>query len=134
MIVTIKPGADPRRVQGELTARGLWVQRLDGAGTTDGSGGAIHFAIERHSQHVDPREILLIDGVADVAAPPSPYPRLEAQPPVVRVAGRAASTDIGPGAAPVLMAGPCSIESEQQIREVAAVLAPLGVRFLRGGA
>ena len=131
MIVTLKPGADPKRVQGELTARGLWVQRLDGAGAP---GSAIHFAVERHSRRIDPRDLLAIEGVADVAAPPSPHPRLDAQSPVVKIAGRHTSTLIGPGAPPVLMAGPCSIESEAQIRDIAAVLAPQGVRLLRGGA
>jgi len=37
-------------------------------------------------------------------------------------------------AAPVLVAGPCSIESEEQLDEVARFLAGRGLRFLRGGA
>ncbi len=38
------------------------------------------------------------------------------------------------GAAPVVVAGPCAVESEEQMEEVASGLAALGVRFLRGGA
>ncbi len=38
------------------------------------------------------------------------------------------------GAEPVLIAGPCAVESEEQMEEVAEGLAGLGVRFLRGGA
>lgn len=38
------------------------------------------------------------------------------------------------GAEPVLIAGPCAVESEEQMEEVAQGLAGLGVRFLRGGA
>ena len=38
------------------------------------------------------------------------------------------------GAAPLLVAGPCSVETEEQMEAVAAHLAGLGVRFLRGGA
>ncbi|MDH3297655.1 MAG: 3-deoxy-7-phosphoheptulonate synthase, partial [Gemmatimonadota bacterium] len=41
---------------------------------------------------------------------------------------------IGGAAPPVLFAGPCSVESEDQIHTVARRLAGLGVRFLRGGA
>jgi 3-deoxy-7-phosphoheptulonate synthase len=41
---------------------------------------------------------------------------------------------VGGGASPVLMAGPCSVESEAQIEGIARTLAPLGVRLLRGGA
>jgi len=38
------------------------------------------------------------------------------------------------GGAPVIMAGPCAVESEKQISETAAFLHSLGVRILRGGA
>ena len=38
------------------------------------------------------------------------------------------------GEAPVLIAGPCSVESEEQIFSTAKFLASRGVRFLRGGA
>lgn len=38
------------------------------------------------------------------------------------------------GGAPAYVAGPCSVESEEQIHEAAAGLWRLGVRFLRGGA
>jgi 3-deoxy-7-phosphoheptulonate synthase / chorismate mutase len=38
------------------------------------------------------------------------------------------------GAEPVLIAGPCAVESEEQMEQVAGALAALGVRFLRGGA
>ena len=33
-----------------------------------------------------------------------------------------------------MIAGPCSVESREQIMEVAAVCAELGIRVLRGGA
>ncbi|MCO4771519.1 MAG: bifunctional 3-deoxy-7-phosphoheptulonate synthase/chorismate mutase [Deltaproteobacteria bacterium] len=38
------------------------------------------------------------------------------------------------GAAPQLIAGPCSVESDAQVHAVAERLSSLGVRFLRGGA
>jgi 3-deoxy-7-phosphoheptulonate synthase/chorismate mutase len=38
------------------------------------------------------------------------------------------------GREPVLVAGPCAVESEQQMDEVARCLAALGLRFMRGGA
>ena len=38
------------------------------------------------------------------------------------------------GAAPVVVAGPCAVESEEQMHEVAGTLARLGVGLLRGGA
>jgi 3-deoxy-7-phosphoheptulonate synthase/chorismate mutase len=47
----------------------------------------------------------------------------------VKIAG----ASIG-GPSPVLIAGPCSVESEEQVEEVAQSLVAHGVRFLRGGA
>jgi 3-deoxy-7-phosphoheptulonate synthase len=44
------------------------------------------------------------------------------------------SIAIGPGAAPVLMAGPCAVENERQIREIAAAVAAAGGQMLRGSA
>ncbi|MBI5544722.1 MAG: bifunctional 3-deoxy-7-phosphoheptulonate synthase/chorismate mutase [Deltaproteobacteria bacterium] len=41
---------------------------------------------------------------------------------------------IGGAGTPVLIAGPCAIEDEQQLRRTAAHLAGLGCRLLRGGA
>jgi 3-deoxy-7-phosphoheptulonate synthase/chorismate mutase len=38
------------------------------------------------------------------------------------------------GAEPLLIAGPCAIESEEQMEEVARLLVSLGVKLLRGGA
>ncbi len=41
---------------------------------------------------------------------------------------------IGGGEPPVIIAGPCSIESEEQMESTAAFLAAKGVKILRGGA
>ena len=38
------------------------------------------------------------------------------------------------GQEPILVAGPCAVESEEQMEQVASYLAGRGVRFLRGGA
>ena len=48
---------------------------------------------------------------------------------VIRVDG----AELG-GSSPTLIAGPCAVESEAQMEEVARGLAALGVRFMRGGA
>lgn len=41
---------------------------------------------------------------------------------------------IGGGEAPIIIAGPCSIESEEQMEQSAAFLADKGIKILRGGA
>ena len=48
---------------------------------------------------------------------------------VVRVRGAAIGAE-----EPALVAGPCAVEDEEQMEQVAAALASLGVRFMRGGA
>lgn len=122
---------------------GLWVRRLDGA-------AGVQFVVEPGSAHVVADALRAVDGVADVAAEPSQHPLLDAQETVVQVNGvpvaatRTSGTAIrtpeadtgvaGAVPAPVLMAGPCSVESEAQIHEIAGRVAAAGGAFLRGGA
>lgn len=124
MIVSVKPGADPERVRQGLVARGLWVVRYQT------HHGGVHFLARPYSGMVSRESLLSMEGVADIAEPPSPHPMVDAQPKAVEVSG----VLIGEGVPPVFMAGPCSIESPEQIDHIAARLSRLGVRFLRGGA
>ncbi len=124
MIVTVRPGANPDSVREALVARGLWVTRHEGA------GGTCLFLVRPYSGHVNADEVAAIDGVLGVAEPRGGHPRVDAQPQVLEIGGLA----LGPDRAPVVMAGPCSIESEEQIHDVARRLAARGARVLRGGA
>jgi 3-deoxy-7-phosphoheptulonate synthase len=125
MIVSLRSDADAARVQRELAARGLWVARVE----RDRAGRAAHYVIAPWSARVDVDELARVEGVAGVTSSSSPWPLVEKQGPSVDVAG----VRLG-GARKALLAGPCSIESEAHVRDVAARLAPLGVSFLRGGA
>jgi 3-deoxy-7-phosphoheptulonate synthase len=128
MIVSLRDDADPAAVKRELTARGLWI-----AAEERGLGGReIHLVIAAYSSAADPAEVAKIAGVGSVSLPSPSHPRIDAQGPVVNVAGR----DIGSlkGGAPALICGPCSVESKEQIEAIAARLSALGVGFLRGGA
>ncbi len=123
MIVTLKPGADPDEVQRQLVGRGLWVRRL-------GTGEAVQFFVEPSSAHVDAEAVSAIDGVAGVAAEPSPHPLMDALPDFLDIDG----VRLGGNAAPIVMAGPCGVESEEGIHEIARFVGELDVEFLRGGA
>jgi 3-deoxy-7-phosphoheptulonate synthase len=123
VIITVGPDSDAACVRQELVHRGLWVRRFDGA-------DVVRFVVEPHSARVGREELLRIPGVADVSVPKSTTPLLDGHPPVVRVRG----LDIGVGAAPILMAGPCSVESEERILALAGQAAAAGASFLRGGA
>ncbi|MCL2504168.1 MAG: 3-deoxy-7-phosphoheptulonate synthase [Coriobacteriia bacterium] len=45
-----------------------------------------------------------------------------------------AAQAVSRGSATTIIAGPCSVESREQVREVAAALKELGIRVMRGGA
>jgi 3-deoxy-7-phosphoheptulonate synthase len=126
MIVSLTHDADPSRVLGALVARGLWVTEVERTAT----GRPLHYVIAPHSAAVNAAELAAIEGISAVSTARSPFPLVEKQGPVVDVAG----VPIGHPARPALMCGPCSVESESQVRAIAERLAPLGVAFLRGGA
>lgn len=123
LIVTLKPGADADAVQRQLAGRGLWVRRLE-------APGGVVFYVEPSSARVDAAVLAVIDGVAGVAAEPSPHPLADAHPASLDVGG----VTIGGAAAPIFMAGPCGVESEEQIHTIARHMGDLRVQFLRGGA
>lgn len=123
MIVTIKKGCPTNDVRAELVRLGLWVRRLEG-------GGRVQFLVGPHSQHVAAAAIECIEGVELVTQGASPHPLIDAQPSTVTLG----PVRVGAEAPPVVFAGPCSVESEDHIRRIAAQLAEMGVQFLRGGA
>ncbi len=125
MIVSLKSDADASRVLRELTCRGLWVARVE----RGLSGGSVHYVIAPHSEPADPKDLAGIDGVLDVSVPAPAHPLVSAQGPVVEVRG----VKIGLSR-PIFMCGPCSLESQDQVHEIATELATLGVTFMRGGA
>ncbi|MBX3185230.1 MAG: 3-deoxy-7-phosphoheptulonate synthase [Polyangiaceae bacterium] len=120
MIVRLKPGSDPDAVQRELAQRGLWVRRFEGT-------SGVTLTIEPSSRRVSAEELRAIDGVLDVAAPRSPHPRLDAQPRELTLRGVVSQE-------PLLIAGPCAVESAEQVEAVAARVAAAGGQLLRGGA
>jgi len=122
-IVTVEAGADADAVRRSLSALGLWTVRADGMARTQ-------LRVEAHAAAVAPEKVLAIPGVEDLAQPGSQHPLVDAQPKVVEVG----PVRVGAGEAPVLMAGPCSVESEASVDALAGRLARLGVGLLRGGA
>lgn len=125
MWITLRPGASGASLKSRLQALGLWTQPMQG------HKGQIHgLRVLPHSRPVELTTLLELPEVLDVSLPPSDRPRVDAQ---AGEALRVGDLRIGPGAAPVLMAGPCSVESEAQIHEAAAMVARHGAAVLRGG-
>jgi 3-deoxy-7-phosphoheptulonate synthase len=125
-IVQLAENAALPTVETALQRLGLWTRRLQGA-----AGEVRALEVAAHSTRVDRAAVLAVEGVVDVLVPPSPHPRVDAQ-----AGSRVHFADLvlGGGAPMLLIAGPCSVESEAQIHAAAALVAESGGRVLRGGA
>ncbi len=129
MVVVMEPGADEAQIEAvidRLNRHGFDVHRSSGVNQT--VLGAIGVKPD-----FDTRYIKVLDGVADVYRVTEPY----------KFASRAWKKentvfDVGGvtvgGDEIVVIAGPCSVESEAQIEAAAAHVAAHGATFLRGGA
>jgi 3-deoxy-7-phosphoheptulonate synthase len=130
MVVVMQVGAGEERIQAvidRLVSMGFDVHRSTGASHT--ILGAVGVRPE-----FDPRDIELLEGVREVVRITQPY----------KLASRAfrpegTVVDLGRGVRMggvevVVAAGPCAVESEEQIHGIAGRVAQLGARLLRGGA
>ena len=105
-----------------LRGLGLWTRRF-------ASGDAVGLWVSPSSTAVPVASIREVPGVRAVLEADSPHPALDAMPRVVQVG----SVVVG-GDQIVVCAGPCSVESDQQIERIAAAVAENGGHILRGGA
>lgn len=124
-VLELVPTRDLRDLRRAL--QGLGIQ-----GEVCRTADAAVFVVSPISPPVPAELLASLDGVARVLASSSPHPRLDAlawSPVRVR-----SDLFIGPGAPPVLSAGPCSAESREQVDACAAMAARAGARLLRGGA
>lgn len=130
MVVIMEEGATEEQIQhviDKLMKKGFDAHRSTGARQT--VIGAVGAKID-----FDTRDIELIDGVEEVVRITAPY----------KLASRhfrpeGSVIQLGKGVAVggeqvVVMAGPCSIESESQVETIAARVKELGALVLRGGA
>jgi 3-deoxy-7-phosphoheptulonate synthase len=130
MVVVMQEGAPEAQIQAvinKLMEMGFDIHRSTGeVQTVLGAVGA--------KPDFDTREIELLDGVQGVHRISTPYKlasrHFRPEGSVIQL-GRGVAVG---GEQVVVMAGPCSVESEEQIEAVAACVARLGARVLRGGA
>jgi 3-deoxy-7-phosphoheptulonate synthase len=130
MVVVMQEGATEEHVQrviNKLMDMGFDIHRSTGARQT--VLGAVGAKID-----FDTRDIELLDGVAEVLRISAPYKLASRQfRPEGSVIKLGKGVSVGGGEV-VVMAGPCSVESEEQIEKVAAGIARQGAKVLRGGA
>jgi 3-deoxy-7-phosphoheptulonate synthase len=113
-------------VTGVLIERGFDVHRSTGSEQTV-------LGVVGNVAEIDPREFELFDGVQEVVRISEPYKLTSRTWRKEKTVVRARGVDIG-GSDVVVMAGPCTIESEHQLFETARRVARSGARVLRGGA
>ncbi len=125
----MEPGADESQIEQvieNLNQRGFDVHRSSGVQQT--VLGAIGV-----QPGFDERIIRVLDGVSDVQRVTEPYKfasrSWKGEPSIFDING----VTVG-GKEVILVAGPCSVESEDQINATAAHVAAHGATFLRGGA
>ncbi|MGC9971401.1 MAG: 3-deoxy-7-phosphoheptulonate synthase [Bryobacteraceae bacterium] len=129
MIVVMQEGATEQQIQGaidRLVSLGFTVHR---------STGVVHTVLGGvgPAEQYDPADFEVLDGVKEVHRIMSPYKlasrHFRPAGTVIQVGG----VEIG-GNAVVMMAGPCSVESRDQILRIAELVAQAGAKVLRGGA
>ncbi|MFQ5794845.1 MAG: 3-deoxy-7-phosphoheptulonate synthase [Candidatus Bipolaricaulia bacterium] len=129
MVVVMKPNATEVQIEAathKLKAFGFQVHRVTGVTRT--ILGAIG-----EPEGGDARELEVLDGVHEVLEITEPYKLasrgFKPEGTVIELDG----VRIG-GDEVVMMAGPCTIESEEQIQAIARIVAAAGAKVLRGGA
>jgi 3-deoxy-7-phosphoheptulonate synthase len=129
MIVVMDEGASEPQIQAVIDR----LIKLDF--TVHRSTGVVHTVLGGVGPEdiVDPAEIAVMDGVLDCRRIMSAYKlanrHFRPQGTVIRIK----DVEIG-GSRVVAMAGPCSVESEEQIETSARIVAEAGARVIRGGA
>jgi 3-deoxy-7-phosphoheptulonate synthase len=133
MILVLKPEAKDEQIDALITrvqSMGLVAQQIN----SQKEGGKTHMiGLAGDTSHIDRDQFSRMDIVESVMKVSEPYKlagrKFHPDNTVIDVCGR----KIGDGSLAV-MAGPCSVESEEQILSVARDVAASGAAFLRGGA
>jgi len=130
MVVVMQAGAGEEQIQhviDRLVSMGFDVHR---------STGETHTVLGAIGVHpdFDPRDVELLDGVREVVRITQPYKlasrAFRPQGTIVEVGDgvRFGGTEV------IVAAGPCAVESAEQIEKIAGCVARMGAKLLRGGA
>ncbi len=137
MIVVLKNGVSEKKVDefvDGLKGRGFGVHVSKGESTTI-------LGLIGDTSKVEPEEFLANDIVESAQRVKAPYKMAsrsfhpaDTVVSVISKADKNLGANIGDGKTCAVMAGPCSVETEEQVVEVAKAVKASGARFLRGGA
>jgi 3-deoxy-7-phosphoheptulonate synthase len=129
MLVVMQEGASEAQIQAvidRMVALGFTVHR---------STGVVHTVLGGvgPAERVEPADLEVLEGVKEARRIMSPFKLASRH---FRPAGtvvKAGDVEIG-GSRVVVMAGPCSVESREQVMRIAEQVARAGARVIRGGA
>lgn len=113
-------------VSRRVTELGFRADRLDGP-------TGVTFALRGGEEPAAPQALESMPGVSEIVTPHANWPLTAARKGLPRTRLLIRGEPIGAGGL-TLIAGPCAVESRDQLLRIAERLAGLGVRFLRGGA
>lgn len=107
-------------------------QRLEGTGVTVAHPGGEVLVLEGETFRLDGESLRLLPGVRAVQRLTEPYP-------LAARTGHPADTVVSVGKARIgqdfcLIAGPCAVESSEQVTSIARQVSAAGAQLLRGGA
>ena len=131
MILVLKPDATPEEIDkliGNISekTKEIVIQRIKGENTE-------MIGLAGDTSAIDREAFMRVDIVDSVMKVSEPYKlaslRFHPEPTVIDIAGR----KVGDGSLAII-AGPCSVESEEQVLSVARDVAASGATFMRGGA
>ena len=130
MVVVMKPSATEEQIQRVVD---VLVRKGFDAHRSTGSAHTVIGVVGHEANRLDPRDFQLMEGVNEVLRITQPYKlagrTFKPEDTIIRLG----DVEIG-GLEVIVMAGPCAVESEEQIETTAASVARSGASFLRGGA
>jgi len=131
MIINMQCGASEEQIQHIL-------DRVREAGfqahITRGAERAIVAAVGKNGDRTSLEALKAAAGVEDVVPIAQPFKLVSRQLCREGTTVRVGDVQFGAGAPPVMIAGPCSVESREQMMETAVAVKAAGARMLRGGA
>lgn len=130
MLIVMNHKAGPKQIEAvtmAVEAMGLTAAPIPGSERTA-------IGVLGNKGYVDDTNIRDLPGVQEVIHVSKPYKLVSRdfhpRPTIVKVGG----VEIGEGKRPVVVAGPCAVESEEQILKTARAVKKAGADLLRGGA
>jgi 3-deoxy-7-phosphoheptulonate synthase len=130
MLIVMHHNATPKQINAVMTA----VEKMGFTASSIPGSERTAIGVLGNKGYVDDFSIRDLPGVKDVIHVSKPYKMVSRdfhpRPTIIKIG----NVEIGEGKSPVIIAGPCAVESEDQIIRTARAVKAAGAELLRGGA